>query len=179
MTSCRPSSLRVLLHRVMMQCCNTVQRQTDQNTDRTPGTPHRSVLPSLLRKPSYRWPKIRPLEFSGLEAPSPPGTEGYLESGGHREPQIQTFDPASSLADSQTCCPLHTGQPSAYVVAGFSKGGLQNGSAEDGRAPPDLRVPMGNEVQNVTDVLLVCKGTDPKSRGSSTEKHFNLCEFAN
>lgn len=38
---------------------------------------------------------------------------------------------------------------------------------------------MGNEVQNVTDVLLVCKGTDPKSRGSSTEKHFNLCEFAN
>ncbi len=59
-----------------------------------------------------------------------------------------------------TCCTLHTGQPGVYVVTGFGERCLYDGSTEDGCGPSDLGVPMVNEAQNVTDILLLCKGTE-------------------
>lgn len=85
-----------------------------------------------------------------------------------------------------TCCALHTGQPGVYVVTGFGERCLYDGSTEDGRGPSDLGVPMFNETQQVTDILLLCRGTEKDSRVKhcaedthfESSPHFGTAQFS-
>lgn len=59
-----------------------------------------------------------------------------------------------------TCFTLHAGQPAVDVVAHFTERRLDDGGAQNGRGSSDLRVSVVNKAENVTDVLLLCKGPE-------------------
>lgn len=82
--------------------------------------------------------------------------------------------PRQTHADTLTCCTLHTGQPGVYVVTCFDECSLYDGCTEDGCGPSDLRVPMVNEAQYVTDILLLCKGTEKESTVKDSAEHTNI-----
>ena len=50
-----------------------------------------------------------------------------------------------------------------YVVTSFGECGLYDGCTEDGCGTSDLGVPMVDETQDVSDILLLCKGTVKES----------------
>lgn len=155
--------------------------------NRLPSHSYRSVLPSLQSKPVCRWRRIHLSEFSGAKAPSPPGTEGYLESNrtdrweplntiqafnmsARRQTHLHKYHPCLGFT-ILTCCTLHTGQPGVYVVTCFGECGLYDGSTEDGCGPSDLGVPMFDEAQHVTDILLLCKETEREQGQRQRQRH--------
>lgn len=70
-----------------------------------------------------------------------------------------------------------------YVVTCFGERCLYDGCTEDGCGPSDLGVPMVNEAQYVTDVLLLCSGTVKESRvkdsAKDTQIQWSLNAFCN
>lgn len=169
MTKRRPRSLIVLLHTVMMQCCNShsenyrsqnhKKAQTDESNIQMLTltlTAEHAIL-QVTEDSSFRvfWSKgTKSTRDRGL-----PGRGGADRGVGQILTRYSTGQQPQQILDTLTCCTPHTGQPGVDIEACLCECGLYDGSTEDGCGPSDLWVPVVNEAEHITDKLLLCKDT--------------------